>query len=164
VSKPINLQPPITGMSELLAELRETWADEIPICGPMGVQVVSFDEAGLAVSMPFEPNRNHQQTAFAGSLNTLCTLAGWGSTFLLTRRYGRRDGIVIRRGDIKYLRPVAGEPIVARCAPVDEGRRTHFLEMLAEKGQAKLDLDVRIDFDGKPAVVFHGSYVAFENR
>ena len=29
--------------------------------------------------LPLGPNRNHQQTAFAGSLNALCTIAGWGT-------------------------------------------------------------------------------------
>ena len=35
--------------------------------------------------LPLDPNRNHQQTAFAGSLNALCTIAGWGSVYLLLR-------------------------------------------------------------------------------
>ena len=127
----------------------------------MGIEIDSYDERGLTVSMPLSPNRNHHQTAFAGSLNALCTLAGWGSVYLVTRQHNRDDGIVIRRSGIKYLRPVAGEPIIARCGLIDSERESHFLEMLSEKGQAKLDLDVEIYYDDEPAVAFHGSYVAF---
>ena len=35
--------------------------------------------------LPLDRNRNHQQTAFAGSLNALCTITGWGSVYLLLR-------------------------------------------------------------------------------
>ncbi len=39
--------------------------------------------------LPLGPNRNHQQTAFAGSLNALCTIAGWGTVLLLLKELER---------------------------------------------------------------------------
>ena len=143
----------------LLVELQKTLDREIPICRAIGITVHSLDTNGLSMQMPLEANRNHQKTAFAGSLNALCTITGWGTVVLLARPSGPTGGIVIRRSSIRYLIPVESGPVVATCtlAPVDE--LDYFIEMLRAKGQAKLDLRVQVPGDGGPAVVFNGSYV-----
>ena len=110
--------------------------------------------------LPLELNRNHQQTAFAGSLNALCTIAGWGTVYLLLRRLSTEGNIVIRRSSIKYHRPVSSSAIVARCLPIEALAEQHFAEMYLDKGQAKLDLAVEIPGDDRAAVSFSGSYVA----
>ena len=130
----------------------------------MGIEVEGWSESGLRVVLPLEKNRNHQQTAFAGSLNALCTLAGWSTVFLITRCHDLGGGIVIRRSAIKYLLPVTAASIPAICRPVTEPEEAHFIEMLREKGQAKLDLDVEVTIDAHLAVAFHGSYVVLNRE
>ena len=142
-----------------LDELQATLEREIPMCGQMGIRVHGCRAEGLQMTLPLSPNRNHQQTAFAGSLNALCTITGWGSVYTLIRGEGLPGDVVIRRSTIKYSRPVQSEPIVARCQPIDASARAHFLEMLREKGQAKIDLQVEIREADETAVEFHGSYV-----
>jgi thioesterase domain-containing protein len=149
--------------SPMLAELQATLEREIPMCGQMGIRVHDGGPDGLVMCLPLNPNRNHQQTAFAGSLNALCTIAGWGSVYLLLREIGREGSIVIRRSTIKYQEPVASSEIFARCQPVTNEARQYFLEMLGDKGQAKLDLTVEIPGNQGPAVAFHGSYVVLPN-
>jgi len=143
----------------LLAELQAILEREIPMCAQMGICVHDGGTDGLVMRMPLTPNRNHQQTAFAGSLNALCTIAGWGSVYLLLRELGRDGNIVIRRGTIRYQEPVTSSEILARCQPVSAEARQYFLEMLCDKGQAKLDLAVEIAGADGPAVSFSGSYV-----
>jgi thioesterase domain-containing protein len=142
-----------------LAELQATLEREIPMCSQMGISVYNGGDGGLVMRLPLDRNRNHQQTAFAGSLNALCTIAGWGSVYLLLRELDRRGSIVIRRSSIKYQEPVSSSEIYARCLPVSVEARQYFLEMLDDKGQAKLDLLVEIGGAGGPAVSFSGSYV-----
>jgi thioesterase domain-containing protein len=125
----------------------------------MGISVQANGTEGLIVRLPLVPNRNHQQTAFAGSLNALCTIAGWGSVYLLLQELARDGNIVIRRSSIRYHEPVTSSEIFARCLPVSAEARQYFLEMLHDKGQAKLDLAVEIVGAGGPAVSFTGSYV-----
>lgn len=134
---------------------------EIPLSGQMGVTVDGLDRSGLWLSMPLEPNRNPHQTAFAGSLNALCTLAGWAMTHLLLEELSLSGSTVIRRSSIKYHEPVQSERVVAHCLATPTADREHFAEMLVEKGQAKLDHVVQINGDNedKPAVLFAGSYV-----
>ncbi|MEX2308318.1 MAG: YiiD C-terminal domain-containing protein [Pirellulales bacterium] len=155
--KPSSASPP------LLAELQAMLEREIPMCSQMGIQVHAGGPAGLVMRLPLGPNRNHQQTAFAGSLNALCTVAGWGSVYLLLRELGRSGSIVIRRSTIKYQEPVTSAEILACCQPVAADAKQYFLEMLDDKGQAKLDLVVEVAGADGPAVSFHGSYVVLPN-
>ena len=165
---PVSNHPSRRTMSDL-ADLQSVLDAEIPMCGQMGIRVLepadgaSTLEDGLRMRMPLDRNRNHQLTAFAGSLNALCTIAGWGSTYLLVRALQAEGAIVIRRSSIKYHRPVETDAITAHClAPAPEARE-YFREMLLEKRQAKLDLTVEIASsepgEDRPAVAFHGSYV-----
>jgi thioesterase domain-containing protein len=155
--------PPISSSSPLLSELQATLEREIPMSAQMGIRVHQGDADGLVMRLPLSPNRNHQQTAFAGSLNALCTIAGWGSVYLLLKELGRRGNIVIRRSTIKYQEPVTASEIYARCHPVNPAARQYFLEMLDNKGQAKLDLTVEVAGAEGSAVVFSGSYVVLPN-
>src|SRR5438046_5545141 len=132
--------PSISPGSPLLCELQAMLEREIPMSAQMGIRVHSGGPDGLVMRLPLSPNRNHQQTAFAGSLNALCTIAGWGYTYLLLRELGRGGNIVIHRSSIKYLEPVTSSEIYARCHHVSAAERQHFLEMLDDKGQTKLEL------------------------
>jgi thioesterase domain-containing protein len=143
----------------ILGELQAILEREIPMCAQMGIRVHNGGSDGLVMRLPLAPNRNHQQTAFAGSLNALCTIAGWGSVYLLLRELGRDGNIVIRRSTIRYQEPVCSSEIFARCQPVSAEARQYFLEMLGDKGQAKLDLTVEVAGSDGPAVSFSGSYV-----
>jgi thioesterase domain-containing protein len=151
------LQPP-------LDELQATLEREIPMSAQMGIRVHDAGPGGLVMRLPLAPNRNHQRTAFAGSLNALCTIAGWGSVYLLLRELGRGGSIVIRRSSIKYQEPVNSSEIYARCLPVTAEAKQYFLEMLDDKGQAKLDLIVEVPGADGAAVTFTGSYVVLPAR
>ena len=142
-----------------LADLEQTLKREMPICLPMGIVTTAWDGRQLAMQMPLTPNRNHQYSAFAGSLNALCTIVGWGTVFLLLHREGLAGNIVIRRGQIRYLRPVRSAEIVARGLPLDPKGAAYFFELLRGKGRSKIDVSAEIIDDEGPLVSFSGSYV-----
>jgi thioesterase domain-containing protein len=148
-----------TAAPNMLGELQAMLEREIPMSAQMGIRVHDGGLEGLVMRLPLGPNRNHQQTAFAGSLNALCTIAGWGYVFLLLRELGRCGNIVIHRSTIKYLQPVTSSEIYAHCRPVTPAESQYFLEMLDDKGQTKLELAVEIPGCEGPAVSFKGSYV-----
>lgn len=154
---------PLPVLEPELRELQNILEREIPMCCHMGIKVHQRDAEGLVMRFPFEPNRNHQQTAFAGSLNALCTIAGWGTVFLLLKKTGRSGSIVIRRSSIRYQEPVTSTDVFARCQPVSADAKQYFVEMLDEKKQAKLDLVVEIAGPTGPLVAFNGSYVVVQN-
>jgi thioesterase domain-containing protein len=145
-----------------LSQLQETLASEIPITTAMGIEVVSWDGHSLSMRMPLEENRNHQYSAFAGSLNALCTVVGWGTVFLYLRRQSLARNIVIRRGTIRYLRPLRTGEIVAHGVPLDPDELDYFLQLLESKGKSKVDVAAEIADDAGPFVTFKGSYVVLE--
>lgn len=146
-------------MDDALSELERTLHREMPISVPMGMRTVSWQDRRLAMQMPLAPNRNHQYSAFAGSLNALCTVVGWGTVFLLVRNEGLAGNIVIRRGSIRYLRPVRSTEIVAQGLPLDPEGEAFFYELLRSKGRSKIDVSTQIADDEGPLVTFSGSYV-----
>ena len=143
----------------LLRELVETLHREMPICSAMEMRPVAWAEQRLAMDMPLAPNRNLHSTAFAGSLNALCTIVGWGTVHLLLREQGLSGAIVIRRGQIRYWRPVRSERIEARGTLIDAEQLAYFFELLRGKGRSKVDVSVEIVDQEGPLVTFTGSYV-----
>lgn len=146
----------------LLDKLQTTLNREMPISVAMGLKVYDWDGAQLSMQMPLEPNRNHQYSAFAGSLNALCTIVGWGTLFLLLETRGLSGNIVIRRGKIRYLRPVRTETFIATSLPIDPRELAYFYEFYESKGVTKLDVSVEISDAEGPYVSFTGSYVVQE--
>ena len=160
MNKPTTTPTPTLAAARL-ESLAETLAEQIPLSAQMGVRLDRLDDEGLLVSMPLEPNRNPHQTAFAGSLNALCTIAGWAMTHLLLEELGLKGATVLRRSSIKYHEPVDASRVEALCLSTPKADLEHFAEMLQEKHQAKLDHVVQIAGDERPAVLFAGSYVVF---
>lgn len=152
------------GVTDLGRALQETLDHEIPLARAIGLAVAGYDASGLALRAPLAPNMNHKSTAFAGSLNAVATLAGWGLVWLILRERGLRGTVVIHESATQYRRPVSAD-FVARCpapAPDQTGR---FVATLCRRGKARLALVVEIsDDDGRVAVAFTGSYVALLDR
>lgn len=142
-----------------LERLQQTLRSEMPITVPMEIEVVSWDDGRLTMQMPLGPNRNHQYSAFAGSLNALCTIVGWGTIFVLLQRESIDGNIVIRRSKIRYFRPVRTVEFLAVGLPIDPSRSDYFFELLRSKGKSKIDIEVEIADEQGPYVKFEGSYV-----
>jgi len=160
----------LTMDEQRLVNLEQTLRREMPICTAMEIAVKSWDRSfydvsqlspggQLAMSMPLGPNRNHQDSAFAGSLNALCTIVGWGTLFMLMEQQELFGNIVIRRSNIRFRRPVRTSPIVAQGLPIDRQEVDYFFELLQSKGKSKLDVIVEITDSQGPLVSFQGSYV-----
>lgn len=140
--------------------LQKTFDHEIPITLAMGMRVAEYDGSELALSAPLEPNINHKATTFAGSLNSVVTLAGWGLIWLLLKEAGIVATIVIQNSETHYRRPVTRD-FLATCRKPDEAQLDSFLRMLREKGKARLELQAEIREHEKLAVSFQGRYVAY---
>lgn len=138
--------------------LQATFDHEIPVTRHIGIRVASYDGERLVLSAPLEPNINHKATAFAGSLNSLVTLAGWGLIWLLLKEGDVSATIVIQDSTCSYKRPVTRD-FTATCFKPDDAELAHFARMLSEKGRARLELQVEIRENDVVAVSFQGRYV-----
>ena len=146
---------------DLARELQDVLHHEIPLSRAIGLVVHDYDGERLALRAPLAPNTNHKATAFAGSLNAVATLAGWGLTWLLLRERDLRGVIVIHESASRYQLPVASD-FIATCQTPSAQVTERFLAALRRRGRARLALTVEIvNGAGQVAVTFTGSYVAF---
>jgi thioesterase domain-containing protein len=146
-------------MQNLQHELQDVLLTEIPITRYLGVSVASYDTNGLVLNAPLVNNVNHKGTAFAGSLNSLITLSGWGLLWLVLRENYLPAGIVIQDCKCDYLLPVTSD--FSACCRKPEGVQIEkMVQTLQKKGKARLELSATIFQDQQLAVSFTGRYVA----
>ena len=140
-----------------LTETEQFLHAQIPLAKAMGVHVAAADAACVVLTAPLSPNHNHLGTAFGGSLNAMAVLAGY--SFLWLQLEDREAHVVVRRSNIDYRRPVTGE-IRAVCVAPDAAALTSFQTCFAQKGKARITLDVTIEEAGAVCVAFQAEYVA----
>lgn len=129
---------PVARLSALEAYLRA----HIPLTGAMQVHAPTLDQHGLCLSAPLAANRNHQGSAFGGSLASLAVLAGWGLLWLLLDQ-GHGTNIVVRDMQMEFLHPVQGS-LLARCAWPAAQAWEKFNLTLKRRHKARLELQTEI--------------------
>jgi len=145
-------------MHDLAQALQETLAHEIPITRHLAIHVVSYDQTGLVLQAPLAPNINHKRTAFAGSLNSVVTLAGWGLLWLILKELELPARVVIQDSACSYLRPVSND-FSAFCPRPDQEQIDRLAEALRKRGKARIELHTEILNGTTVAVSFTGRYV-----
>ncbi len=145
-------------MNELLLALQQTLTQDIPITRHMGITIERYDEKGLVLKAPLAGNTNPKGTAFAGSINSLITLAGWGSIWLLLKELGIDGYVVIQSSQTSYLHPVADD-FTALCHRPPQDEIAKMEQALRKKGKARMELIVEIRQGEELAVEFKGRYV-----
>lgn len=145
-------------MEPLLDELDRTLQDEIPLTRAIGIHP-AWEDGALVLAAPLAPNVNHKDTAFAGSLASVATLAGWSFLWLVLRREELVGKIVIQDCSVRYLRPVTAE-IQARCAGPEPSTMQSFVTTFRKRGRARIQLRAEIREEGQLAVELVGRYVA----
>jgi thioesterase domain-containing protein len=150
-------------MVESIQALQQTLEHEIPLTRHLQLQVLACDERGLTLGAPLAPNINHKRTAFAGSLNSVVTLAGWGLLWLILRQQGIAARVVIQDSSCSYLRPVSSD-FTAFCARPEPAEIARISEALRKRGRARIELHVEIRNGTQVAVDFTGRYVMLLNE
>ncbi len=124
----------------------------------MGILVEKYDNTGLALKAPLARNTNPKGTAFAGSINALLTLAGWGLIWLVLKELDIPGDIVIQNSSIGYVQPVTGD-FAATCHRPTQADIDRMGQTLKKKGKARIELSAEIYQDDRIAADFKGRYV-----
>jgi len=96
--------------------LRRRIHDEFPLARHIGIEVELAADDRLVLTAPFEPNANHNGSAFGGSQFCIAVLAGWAwVTRYLAARQVAADA-VIQESTIRYLAPAYGPGYPAAAA------------------------------------------------
>ncbi|MGH2497423.1 MAG: thioesterase domain-containing protein [Ktedonobacteraceae bacterium] len=142
--------------------LQATLDHKIPITREIGIRVAHYDGEQLALAAPIARNINHKATAFAGSLNAVMTLAGWGMIWILLKELDMKGTIVIQDSASHYKRPVTRDFTAICCKPGVEHVQ-QFARTLRERGRARLELQATIHENDVLVMSFEGRYVVLSN-
>ena len=124
----------------------------------LGLEVRDVSEAELTLWAPLNRNYNHSGYGFAGSIYSVCSLAGWLILRHWLRQQGKTPELLLGEGRIRYNRPVTGDfHATARLSPE---QRQHILERLAERHSARVALDIEVADDHADAARFSGMFFA----
>ncbi len=140
-------------------ELRDFLYQEIPLAKAMGVEVVSSDAQRTELMAPLPLNRNHLETAFGGSLNSLLILSCYGWLFHKLHSDGFSVHVLIQAGNTDYLLPVEKDIHAICSGPLDDDFQK-FFSAFKRKGIARLKLKSQVIIDSGVACRFEGEFVA----
>jgi thioesterase domain, putative len=133
---------------------------QIPITEKMKFEVIKFEPSSVKMMAKLEPNINHKCTGFAGSINSLMTLCGWGVVFANVKEFAPNSHIVIQRSNIEYLFPIEKD-FVAECN-LNNKHDMEKLQLTFNKfNRARIKLNVYCKDDNKLLSKFEGQYVVF---
>jgi len=142
------------------AALEQTLHRDIPITREMGIRVAAYDGKHLRLTAPLSPNVNDKGTAFGGSLYSLAVLCGWSLLHLKLKETGLPHNVVIQEANVRYLQPVS-QDMAAECY-IDDEAVTQMFSSLEKHDRARLQLEVVIKQNERPALEFSGRYVVLK--
>ena len=133
------------------AEFTEYLAMHLPLSQAMQVRVECYDGTSLRLSAPLACNHNDKDTAFAGSISSLASLAGWGLMMLWSEKLGPCQA-AIARADIHYRKPLLTDFSAIARLP-DSAAIELFLQTFRDRGKAKMPVSIEVhDSNGVGAV------------
>lgn len=130
---------------------------EIPLTKVMGMTCVAWDGRAVTLTAPLEPNVNHADTAFGGSISTMGIMAGYCLAHLLLAERRISNRLLIQQSSVEFLRPIDDQMTSRACAPADAAA---FIELLQKKRRARLTITSEVSCKGMLAARHTGIYVA----
>lgn len=139
-------------MSEAVTEIiRQT----VPILAEMGIEVVESRPGRAVALLPFEPNRNHVGTTYAGSLFSVAEVLGG----ILALSSFTLEGYapVVKAVSINYLRPALGE--VRATVEMTDEEIARVLSEAAAEGKSNYEIAATLtDANGVTVATTVGQY------
>ncbi|QOL26009.1 YiiD C-terminal domain-containing protein [Thalassotalea sp. LPB0316] len=150
----------LPSLDRSVTQLVETWHATIPASKAMAIEVTSYDRQKLVTRCDLMFNKNLHNTMFAGSINTLATLTGWGWVHLQLRQLGFEGDIVLAQGNINYLAPIPhySHAVVEKADTIESYQR------LKDGRKAKAEITCHVYSGSKIAASFHGVYVVVPQK
>jgi thioesterase domain-containing protein len=144
-------------------DLQQYLHDHIPLSYAMQVAVVSLSVDAVVLRAPLAPNTNHHATIFGGSASALAILAAWSllHTRLTTQSVAAR--LVIQRNTMEYERAILSDFTARSFLPAPENW-ARFINTLARKGKARIEVAATLEANGEITGRFTGEFVALTSN
>ncbi|OFZ29204.1 MAG: hypothetical protein A2622_14275 [Bdellovibrionales bacterium RIFCSPHIGHO2_01_FULL_40_29] len=140
-------------------ELEKFLQTQIPLVATLGVRVIQANDDLVELRAPLEPNRNHLGTVFGGSIYSTAVLACYAWLYNVLKNRNLECHVVIKSGQIKYIRPVNGD-FSCVCFSPAENDFEKFLLTLERKQRGQISLRSEIKVKSDVVCIFEGEFVA----
>ena len=142
-------------------ELENYLYEQIPASKLLEVGVCSCSSLKIELSAPLNPNINHKNTVFGGSLSVLAILAGWSLVYM--RLEGIKNEIVIQESTMSYLKAASGE-FRALSLYEESAQWDKFSRSFTKRGKGRIQIECNVFCKGEMVATFSGTYVAFNKE
>lgn len=135
---------------------------KIPLSKAMQVEFKTLTSDCVEMMAPLEPNKNHQGTAFGGSLYSVAALTAWS---LVEKSLEGIDVgyLVIQDSQVKYLKPVIGD-FRSQVEWSSSKAKSEFIKTLEKKGLARASLEVKINCADQLCMTMNCRFVASKSK
>ena len=144
-------------------ELQQYLHDHIPLSIAMQVAVVAVSDDAVVLRAPLAPNTNHHATIFGGSASALAILAAWSLLHTRLTNHSVPARLVIQRNTMEYERAISSD-FTARSFLPGPANWPRFLNTLARKGKARIEVAATLEARGEITGRFTGEFVAFTSN
>ncbi len=136
--------------------------EHIPLSKHLGIRVEGATLDSVRLGAPLEPNLNHRQTAFGGSISAVAILAAWSLLWCRLRGHAEGHNIVIQASAMEFLAPVTSD-FSATCSVPPAEAWHRFVRSFERRGRARIELDVAVHANDAHAATFTGRFVAIRS-
>lgn len=140
-------------------DLQNYLYEKMPQVKSMEVEVESMSPLHLTVSAPLEPNINHRDSVFGGSASSIAILAAWAFLHQKLVAEGISTTLVIQKNTMSYDVPITGR-FLATAELNGKAEWEKFITMLKRRGKSRINISSQLEFAGKNAGKFQGTFVA----
>ena len=142
-----------------LQELTEYINKHIPLTYHLGAKITYYDGEMLEVIAPLEPNLNHRNTAFGGSISALGILSGWGLLFIKLKENNLKTRLVIQKSSLDFIEPIDAA-FKASCIAPNDYEWSKFIKTIKKHGKARIRVESKITSSHNNGGDHSGTYVA----
>lgn len=131
----------------------------LPLTAAMEMRVERLDLAGVDLSAPLAPNRNHFGGAYGGSVANLALTAAWLLIHWHVMDRTPAPTVVIAEQRVVFEQPIAAPFRALARMPADDAWQA-FEHALERWGRGRIDLTATVEAEQATAARFEGSFVA----
>lgn len=113
----------------------------------MGIRVHRFEKGCIELVAPLAPNLNDKGTAFAGSISSMLTLAGWALITLHLKEAGMNADVMVVKSETEYTTAVRAALFVE--ATLSEAERAQLFQTQEKQGRSRICIQSHLHSNGE---------------
>ena len=122
----------------------------------LGIELSGWNGICIELAAPLDRNLNDKGTAFAGSIDSMLDLAGWGALTLALRDAGFGAEVMIVESTTEYTAAARADMIATAAVSSDEIAR--ITEELVMNGKSRTRLRCRLSANGVECAAMEAQY------